>query len=181
MVGPAMAEGARLLRGALERCHGEGRPLFSANVDLEWPDEPHLALWHATTLAREHRGDGHVAILTARGIDPCEAHLLKLAAEGNPLAIIRPYRGWVESDWEDAAQRLSRRAWFNGAGQLTAEGRHVCEEIETATDGLASELLSYLDDGQKERLAALLTPIAQRLMESGSIPYPNPIGVPAPA
>jgi hypothetical protein len=181
MVGPAMAEGARLLRGALERCRGEGRPLFSANMDLEWPEEPHLALWHATTLAREHRGDGHVATLTARGIDPCEAHLLKLAADGNPLAIIQPYRGWVESDWEDALQRLSRRAWCNEAGELTAEGRRVCEEIESATDVLAAELLSYLDDGQMEWVAALLRPIAHRVMESGLIPYPNPIGVPAPA
>ncbi|MFI5041269.1 MAG: hypothetical protein ACHQNA_05380, partial [Acidimicrobiales bacterium] len=53
---PVFADTCRLLRAGLEGCQGAGRPLFSANAELEWPDEPHLALWHATTLAREHRG-----------------------------------------------------------------------------------------------------------------------------
>ena len=37
---------------------------------LAWPDAPQLALWHAVTLLREHRGDGHISALTAAGIDP---------------------------------------------------------------------------------------------------------------
>ena len=32
-----------------------------------WPEAPHLGLWHAVTLLREFRGDGHVAALVGRG------------------------------------------------------------------------------------------------------------------
>ena len=31
------------------------------NSALPWPDVPHLVLWHAQTVLRELRGDGHVA------------------------------------------------------------------------------------------------------------------------
>jgi len=46
----------------------DGRPLFAANVALDWPDEPLATLWHAATLLREQRGDGHVAVLTTVGV-----------------------------------------------------------------------------------------------------------------
>ena len=45
-----------------------GRPLFAANRALPWPDEPLAALWQATTLLREHRGDTHTAVLSAAGV-----------------------------------------------------------------------------------------------------------------
>jgi len=58
-----------------------GRALAAANADLPWPDEPHLVLWHAISLLREHRGDGHITALLAAGLDPCEA-LVSFAAIG---------------------------------------------------------------------------------------------------
>jgi hypothetical protein len=33
-------------------------------------------LWHAATLLREHRGDGHIAALVIGGIGGTEAHVL---------------------------------------------------------------------------------------------------------
>jgi hypothetical protein len=170
MGGPVFGEGARLLRAALGSAHGEGRPLFSANSDLDWPDEPHLALWHGTTLAREHRGDGHIAAMTARGIDACEAHLLKLAVEGNSLETIRPYRGWLEDDWDSARERLCGRGWLDQTGMLTSEGRHASEDVETVTDRLATEPLASLNAEQRDRLLTLLVTIARRLRESNAIP-----------
>src|SRR5271168_1150996 len=46
----------------------DGRPLFAANRALPWPDNPLAALWHASTLLREQRGEAHVAALTAEGV-----------------------------------------------------------------------------------------------------------------
>jgi hypothetical protein len=46
-----------------------------------WPDEPHLVLWHAIAILREHRGDGHITALMTAGLDPCEA-LVSFAAIG---------------------------------------------------------------------------------------------------
>ena len=61
-----VAEAAELARTAAAGCTVAGRPLYAGHADLAWPDEPHLVLFHALTLLREHRGDGHVAALTAR-------------------------------------------------------------------------------------------------------------------
>jgi len=37
-------------------CTAEGRPLYAGHADLDWPDAPHLVMWHALTLLREHCG-----------------------------------------------------------------------------------------------------------------------------
>ncbi len=73
--GPDVAEAAGLARGAAERAtdHPEGRPLFAAHASLPWPDDPLLVLWHAQSLLREFRGDGHIAVLTTEGLSGLEA------------------------------------------------------------------------------------------------------------
>src|SRR5947209_16725492 len=68
---PEMARAAALARTAADAACDqlEGRPLFAAHARLGWPGEPHLVLWHAQTLLREYRGDGHVAALTTSGLN----------------------------------------------------------------------------------------------------------------
>jgi hypothetical protein len=39
----------------------EGRALYAGLRALDVPEEPVARLWHAATLLREHRGDGHTA------------------------------------------------------------------------------------------------------------------------
>ena len=46
----------------------EGRPLAAAHADIPWPSDPHLALWHAQSMLREYRGDGHIALLVVRAL-----------------------------------------------------------------------------------------------------------------
>src|SRR5262249_37665027 len=62
-----------------ERCGPEDRPLAQANLALVAPADAVLALWHATTVMREHRGDGHVLALREAGLDGCEALVLHAA------------------------------------------------------------------------------------------------------
>ena len=54
----------------------------TCSTDLPWPDEPHLALWHAATILREHRGDGHLMALRVAGLDGAEALVSIGAAHG---------------------------------------------------------------------------------------------------
>ena len=61
---------AELAAKAARRAPLDGRPLFAANAALDWPEEPLAKLWHAATLLREQRGDGHVAVLAVRGVRP---------------------------------------------------------------------------------------------------------------
>src|SRR5437660_1400620 len=94
----AVAEAAGLGRAAAEAADPAGRPIFAANADLPWPAEPHLVLWQAATLLREHRGDGHVVALTGAGLDGCESHVSMVAAGVLSREVLQPNRGWTGDD-----------------------------------------------------------------------------------
>jgi hypothetical protein len=177
---PALAEAGDLARAATEGCELPGRPLFAGNAALPWPDEPHLVLWHATTLLREHRGDGHVTALASEGLDGCEVHVLASAASGATPEMLQVARGWSPEDWAAASQRLRERGWFDARGELTALGRQTRERIEDRTDDLALPPWRHLGAARCERLAGLLTEPVRRILDSGALPFPNPIGLPVP-
>ena len=65
-----MRRAADLARAAAAAaaCRVEGRPLAAAHAEVVWPTEPHLVLWHAQSVLREFRGDGHVALLVTHGL-----------------------------------------------------------------------------------------------------------------
>jgi hypothetical protein len=71
--GDEVVEAASLAERAARAISIEGRPLCAGHASLPWPEPPHLVLWHAITLLREYRGDGHIAALVTAGLDPCEA------------------------------------------------------------------------------------------------------------
>ena len=135
--GPEAAEAAALARQAMEGQDPSGRPLFAAHAALPWPEEPHLALWHAATLYREFRGDGHVACLTVEGIGGCEAHVLAAGAGQLPGSVLREYRGWSDEEWAAAVERLKARGWVEDDGSLTDAGRAARDARERRTDELA--------------------------------------------
>ena len=177
---PAEAEAAGLAREAAEAPALAGRPLFGALRSLPWPEEPHLALWHACTLLREHRGDGHVAALTAAGLDGCEAHVTITAAGGIPRETLQVNRKWSDEEWAAAEERLKGRGWLDADGVLTDAGRAGRADVEARTDALAEEPWRALGADRTDRLLELLTPLAKAINEAGGVPVPNPVGVPAP-
>jgi hypothetical protein len=172
-------EAAALAREAAEAPALAGRPLFGALRSLPWPDEPHLQLWHACTLLREHRGDGHVAALTAAGLDGCEAHVTLAAGGAVPRRTLPDNRRWSDDDWAAAESRLRRRGWLDAAGSLTDAGRAGRAEVESRTDALAEEPWQALGPERTERLLELLAPMARAINAAGGVPVPNPVGVPA--
>ena len=177
---PAEAEAAALAREAVEAPALSGRPLFAALRSLPWPDQPHLVLWHACTLLREHRGDGHVASLTATGLDGCEAHVTVTATGAVPRSTLQDNRKWSDEEWAAAEERLRARGWLDAAGNLTGAGRAGRAEVEARTDALAEEPWRALGPERTERLLELLTPMARAINDAGGVPVPNPVGVPAP-
>lgn len=173
------ATAAGFLRAALVDCSRDGRPLFAANLDLDWPGDPHLALWHAATLVREFRGDRHVAALMNADLGPCEAHVTQVAMNGVPLGSIKPYRGWGDDDYETATERLRVRGWLTRSGTLTERGREGRDAVEADTDRLAGETVERLGADRLAQVTDALTPLVSRLQHGGVIPYPNPMGVPS--
>ena len=74
---PEIEELAGLLREACSVLTPEGRPLYAGHADQPWPEEPLLQVWHGATLLREHRGDGHIAVLVGTrlsGIEALQSH-----------------------------------------------------------------------------------------------------------
>ncbi|GGO87655.1 SCO6745 family protein [Wenjunlia tyrosinilytica] len=176
--GAVAAEALTLLRPVVEAADGGGRPLFGANRDLPEPSDPVGALWQAATTLREHRGDGHVALLVAEGLDGCEAHVLFAAAEGVPVEVLRDNRGWSPQEWKAAADRLASRGLLTGTGEPTSAGRALRERVESRTDELA--LVPYRVLGDGECLLDLVARPAREVARSGQIPFPNPMGLRPP-
>jgi hypothetical protein len=154
-----------------------GRPLAAANAALPIPAAPHLALWQALTTLREHRGDGHVVLLVARGIGPVEALVLAAASGRAPAVLLRENRRWTGDEWREAERSLAARGWLDDSGALTPAGAAAREDLESATDELAAAPYRALGEDGVAELVAELWPVADRLVASGTVPVPNPVGV----
>lgn len=174
---PEMAEAADLAKEAIRGCSVCGRTLFAGYSQLPWPKEPHLVLWHATTLLREHRWDGHMAALLSAGIDGCEAHLTYVGTGEVSRATMQPIRGWSDEEWDAAARRLQQRGLLDEHGLLTPSGTQVRQAIEDRTDLLALPPWHYLGSERSERLLALAQPFSQHIIDQGGIPRVNPMGL----
>ncbi|WP_030893154.1 SCO6745 family protein [Streptomyces sp. NRRL F-5053] len=182
---PSLAEAAELARTAAQEAAARlpGRPLAAANAALPWPEEPHLVLWQAANILREHRGDGHVAALTAAGLDGCEA-LVSFAAIGAAPVETFASRGWSAQEWAAARERLADRGLVEPDGTATEQGHRLREDVERTTDELAAAPYEVLGEDGCARLGELTTPLIEAVVTSGLLPEENTLGilrVPAPA
>jgi hypothetical protein len=158
-----------------------GRPLFAANAAVPRPADPVAAMWQVATTLREHRGDGHVALLTGAGLDGCEVHVLFAACERVVPELYEQSRGWSAEDWAGAADRLAARGLLTAGGDATDAGRSLRDGVERRTDELALAPFVPLGANVVTHLLAALEPAVARITAMGEIMYPNPMGLPAPA
>jgi hypothetical protein len=156
---PEMAEAAALAREATTVLRVEGRPLYAAHASLDWPEAPHLELFHAQTLLREHRGDGHIAALVLADLDPLAA-LVTYVAQGEGLTegLIRATRGWPDEQWDAAVTRVRERGLIDGDGAFTEAGTAQRDWLEARTDAAAAAPYRHLGDGRTQRLRDLCRP-----------------------
>ncbi|MDQ4118140.1 MAG: hypothetical protein M3235_14440 [Actinomycetota bacterium] len=170
-----VSEAADLAWAASQAADDPGRVLGAANRAVPRPDDPVRALWQAATTLREHRGDGHVAVLVTRGIGPVQAHLLKLASGGIDPDMLRQSRRWSDEEWAAAGTRLRERGWLDADGRLTDAGTAERDEIERLTDAAAVAPWAAIGPQRTERLAELLEPLAAAV--AGELPPGNPVGL----
>src|SRR5438067_10667818 len=81
---PEFALAAELLLRAATSAPFEGRPMYAALRAISIPDDVVARLFHAASLLREHRGDGHIAALMTEGVSGLEAHVLLALDMGMP-------------------------------------------------------------------------------------------------
>jgi hypothetical protein len=165
-----MARAAELARTAAEVAAGltGGRPLAAAHAGLEWPEAPHLVLWHAQSILREYRGDGHIALLVTHGLSGIDALITHGAAGDVPLRLLRSTRGWSNEQWDAAVASMRERGWLaggdgddegDGEGPVLSEwGQAQRQEIEDQTDALAAAPYAALGEEACAELRALARP-----------------------
>ncbi len=168
---PAVAEAARLAAEAASACDAAGRPLYAAHAELPVPEQPHLALWHALTLLREHRGDGHVAALTAAELTGIEA-LVSHTATGKAFTgeFARASRGWSQEEWDACVERLRDRGLLDAAGAPTPRGREQRRELEALTDTLGYAPYRHLGPAGVERLTEIAGRLTGTALANGAFP-----------
>jgi helix-turn-helix protein len=176
LVGGREAEAAKaadLLWRAVEDLDFAGRALSAANSELPVSGDPLIRLWQATTVLREHRGDGHFAALAAADIDGCEAVVLRCAKDMS-RDLMQPVRGWTDEQWDAAAARLAERGWIGEDATLTAAGRAAHEEVEAATDRAAGRPWTRMGAAGLAEVADVLLPLAQAC--AAALPEVTPAG-----
>ena len=169
------AKAADLLWRAAENLDFAGRALAAANAELPVSGDPLTRLWQATTLLREHRGDGHFAALAAADIDGCEAVVLRCAKDTDiSRDMMQPVRGWSDEQWDGAAARLTERGLTGEDGAMTAAGRAVHDAVEAATDQAAARPWDRMGPAAVAEVADVLLPLAQAC--AAALPPVIPVG-----
>ena len=148
-----VAAAAGLLWRAIGELDFSGRVLAAADAALPVPEDGLARLWQAATVLREHRGDGHFAVLAAADIDGCEAVALRCCLDLR-REDLQPVRGWTDEAWDEALARLAERGWLGADGKLTSAGRAAHAAVENATDWAAARPWARLGPEATAELAA---------------------------
>jgi hypothetical protein len=160
---PVIARAAELTTRAAFNAPMEGRILYAGLRALAVPEEPLARLWHAATLLREHRGDGHLIALVAAGIDGQEAHVLQaLLWDMKPREFGR-LDPLTDDQLDAVIDGLRIRGLVDAAGWFTPAGRKLRTEIEELTDALAAPAYACLEPHEVDELITDLGPIVAKI------------------
>lgn len=160
------------LRRSTSAVDPTGRPMAAGLLALAWPDDALGKLWHACTILREYRGDGHVAAYVAAGLSGLEANVLTEARVGWEPGAYTASRGWSPEAIEAATARLRGRGLLDDAGGLTEEGTALRDGIEETTDRLVAPVVDAIGDDLPGTVK-ILDGWAQQIVDRGWFP-PDP-------
>lgn len=170
----------RLLWDAIEACRFDARPLAAAWSSVPRTSDPAADTWLATTVLREHRGDGHVLAAVSQGLRGLDASLTHVATGVISREMVQPTRGWTDEDWQTSQRRLQARGLLDRDGRLTKTGGALRRDIEDTTDRLAAAPVERLGELGVKQAIELAAPVSRQLIDNGTVPVPNPVGAPRP-
>jgi hypothetical protein len=153
---PGLARAADLATKAATSAPMEGRVMYAALRALPQPDEPVARLFHAATMLREHRGDGHIAALVTAGVGGTEAHALHALYDGMPAEKFGRIHHLPAARLKAVADGMRARGLIDDTGWLTDAGRATKERIEALTDELAAPPYDGLEPDELAQLISEL-------------------------
>lgn len=161
---PEFARAADLLLTAATSASVEGRPMYAALRALPIPDEVVARLFHAATLLREHRGDGHIAALVTEGIGGLESHVLHALAMDMPAERFGRVHHLPAAQLAAVIDGMRARGLIGEDGWLSDAGRAVKQRVEALTDDLAAKPYEGLRPDELDELVTALESLAGLLV-----------------
>ena len=161
---PAFARGAELLIKAATSAPAEGRPMYAALRAIPIPDDVVARFFHAGSLLREHRGDGHIAALMVEGVGGLEAHVLFALDMDMPAEKFGRIHHLPAAQLAAVVDGMRDRGLIGDDGWLTEQGRVVKQRVEALTDDLAAKPYESLKPDELDELMATLEPLATLLL-----------------
>jgi Helix-turn-helix family len=161
---PAFTRATELLTKAATSAPIEGRPMYAALRAIPIPDDEVVRLFHAASLLREHRGDGHIAALMVEGVGGLEAHALFALHLDMPAEKFGRIHHLPAAQLASVIDGMRERGLIGDDGWLSDEGRGVKQRVESLTDDLAARPYEGLAPGELRELTAFLEPLARLLV-----------------
>jgi hypothetical protein len=161
---PGFARATELLLEAATSAPYEGRPMYAALRTLPIPDDLVTRCFHAASLLREHRGDGHVAALMIEGVGRLEAHVLLALDMGMPAEKFGRIHHLPASQITAVIDGMRDRNLIGDDGWLSESGCAVKRRVEAFTDDLAAKPYEILEPDELDDLMASLEPLATLLV-----------------
>jgi hypothetical protein len=158
------ARATELLLKAATSAPVEGRPMYAALRALPIPDDVVARMFHAASLLREHRGDGHIAALMVEGVGGLEAHVLLALDMGMPAAKFGRIHHLPAAQLAAVVDGMRARGLIGEDGWLSERGRAVKQRVEGLTDDLAAKPYESLQPDELDELMAALEPLATLLL-----------------
>jgi hypothetical protein len=161
---PAFARAGDLLLKAATSAPPDGRPMYAALSALPVPDDAVGRLFHAASLLREHRGDGHIVALRVEGVGGLEAHVLLALEMGMAAEKFGRIHHLPAAQLAALLDGMRRRNLIGDDGWLSASGRVVKQRVEALTDDLAARPYEFLDPHELDELMVSLEPLAALIL-----------------
>jgi DNA-binding MarR family transcriptional regulator len=161
---PDFSRAVQLLTRAAISAPLDGRPMYAALRTLPVPVEPVARLFHAASLLREHRGDGHISALMAEGIGGLEAHVLLALDMGVPAPAFGRIHHLPPTLLTALIDKMKARGLVKDEATFTPAGRQTKDRVEALTDELALAPYEVLEPDELAELTAALEPLAQKLI-----------------
>jgi len=138
--------------------------MYAALRAIPVPDEVVARLFHAASLLREHRGDGHIAALMSAGVGRLEAHVLLALDMGMPAANFGRIHHLPAAQIAAVIDGMRDRDLIGADDWLSEQGRAVKQRVEALTDRLAAKPYESLEPDALDELMASLEPLAELLL-----------------
>ena len=161
---PGFTRAVELLTKAATSAPLEGRPMYAALRTLPLPEDPVTCLFHAASMLREHRGDGHIAALMADGIGGLEAHVLCALDMGIPATTFGRIHHLSSTQLTALIDGMKTRGLIEDEATFSPIGRQCKDRVEALTDDLAVAPYEALEPAELDELVDALEPLARVLV-----------------